>query len=300
MESLSKVLKVVGEAVSRRANVQSVVGSPIVIGDRTYLPVAKIQYGFGGGDNNGVTGGGGGMEAIPLGLIEIGPAVVAFHPIPAVGEFQGPPEVSPVAPGILQLDSGPELPRCWLLVHGEEAAVVNAPPRAAIANVLLEQVARMQGARVRYLLLTCCDYHHAGGLSDLARVFPEARLVAHRSVEHNPGFPPKPGPHDAESWRLHLPGQVEVHGFDRQVWTDELDGEPLFALYAPRHSWTDGMVMFRGALLVGQPGPGQVPTEVALRVRRDLREILTGPYQVTATLHADGQVIPGLDLTLFD
>ena len=62
--------------------------SPIVAGDKTIIPVAKIAYGFGGGTGSGGLeiktargeggGGGGGVGALPVGVFEVGPQGTRF------------------------------------------------------------------------------------------------------------------------------------------------------------------------------------------------------------------------------
>jgi hypothetical protein len=67
-------------------------GEPVVSGDRTVIPVARLKSagggGFGEGDGEGegsgrgLGGGGGGwIEATPLGFIDIGPDGARFHAI---------------------------------------------------------------------------------------------------------------------------------------------------------------------------------------------------------------------------
>jgi hypothetical protein len=300
--SLPEILGIVGDAVSRRATVESVVGSPIHLGERAFVPVARVQYGFGGGDNLGVLGSGGGMEATPLGVIEIGPSGVSYHPLPGVlGSGEPALQSDEVRAGIFQVRLA-GLPACWLLVNGGEAAVVNAPPQASLATLLVQQAATLQ-VRVRYVVLTGCDYAHAGGLVDILRIFPEATLVAHRSVEHSPSFPPRPVEGETEAWRAHLPSDgVQVgEGFDEQIWSAELGGEPLFLVYAPRRQWTDQLVLFRGALMVAadQGTSQRVPLEVAAQVRTQLLDILSGPYAIHSTLYDSGELVEGLDRRLF-
>ena len=52
MSSLT-LLQSLHESLSTRAQVTSVFGEPIVAGDKTIIPVAKIAYGFGGGTGSG-------------------------------------------------------------------------------------------------------------------------------------------------------------------------------------------------------------------------------------------------------
>jgi uncharacterized spore protein YtfJ len=63
------------------AQVKSVFGEPIIAGDKTIIPVARIAYGFGAGAGTGGVGdksakgegggGGGGMRAKPVGIFVV-------------------------------------------------------------------------------------------------------------------------------------------------------------------------------------------------------------------------------------
>jgi uncharacterized spore protein YtfJ len=65
------------------AAVESVYGDPVVVGEKTVVPVARIAFGFGGGagssdeerDETGRGGegwgGGGGVRATPVGVLEV-------------------------------------------------------------------------------------------------------------------------------------------------------------------------------------------------------------------------------------
>lgn len=77
--------------LTRSAGVKSVFGEPVVVGDRTVIPVARIAYGFGGGIGRGPQlrsestspnpegmGMGGGVAAMPVGVIDISPAQTRF------------------------------------------------------------------------------------------------------------------------------------------------------------------------------------------------------------------------------
>lgn len=56
-------------------------GEPVAGGDRTIVPVSRVRVagGFGGGDEG--EGGGGAVDATPLGYIEVGPGGAQFRPI---------------------------------------------------------------------------------------------------------------------------------------------------------------------------------------------------------------------------
>jgi len=71
------------------AGVKAVYGTPVTAGDVTVVPVAKVAYGFGGGQGTGRvrpehgltgegSGGGGGFVGKPVGYIEITPTQTRF------------------------------------------------------------------------------------------------------------------------------------------------------------------------------------------------------------------------------
>jgi hypothetical protein len=105
-----RFLEGLAERIGTRASVTAVFGEPIYRGDITVIPVARVRWGFGGGQGEGGEaggptgsglGGGGGAAADPVGYVEIGPAGAVFRPII-------PPYPSPV----------------FLLVSGVTAAIV--------------------------------------------------------------------------------------------------------------------------------------------------------------------------------
>ncbi len=61
--------------LSGNATVRTVYGDPVRADGRTIIPVARVTYGFGGGDGAGERGdqqgGGGGLIARPFGVVEV-------------------------------------------------------------------------------------------------------------------------------------------------------------------------------------------------------------------------------------
>lgn len=105
-----RFLEGLAERIGTHATVKAVFGEPIERGDLTVIPVARVRWGFGGGqgeggESDGPTGsglgGGGGAASDPVGYVEIGPAGAVFRPIV-------PPYPSPV----------------FLLVSGVTAAII--------------------------------------------------------------------------------------------------------------------------------------------------------------------------------
>ncbi|VTR97188.1 MBL fold metallo-hydrolase [Tuwongella immobilis] len=127
---------------------------------------------------------------------------------------------------------------CWLLEHQGEAAILEMPPtpwwRPSPAVAAQAAVERM-GLRVKYLLCTHShmDHYSRRTLSEMRRAFPAATVCLHESFQASQQTAPA----------------------DSQWITDEselnLSGEPLLLVHAPKHSTSDTMVIFRGAICTG-------------------------------------------------
>lgn len=87
-----RFLESLAERLRSTATVESVYGQPIHAEGRTIVPVARVGYGFGGGaaENDGKSengepvtgnGGGGGVRAVPAGVVELTRSGTRFVPI---------------------------------------------------------------------------------------------------------------------------------------------------------------------------------------------------------------------------
>lgn len=93
-----RFLEAMAERIGARASVTAVFGEPIERGDVTVIPVARVRWGFGGGQGEGGEaggptgsglGGGGGAAADPVGYVEIRSDGAVFRPI--VSPYPSPP-----------------------------------------------------------------------------------------------------------------------------------------------------------------------------------------------------------------
>lgn len=75
----------IGEVIQVHANAKQVYGEPVERDGTTVIPVAKVQWGFGGGGFGRGTiergGGGGGARAMPIGFIEMKDGRAEYRPI---------------------------------------------------------------------------------------------------------------------------------------------------------------------------------------------------------------------------
>jgi uncharacterized spore protein YtfJ len=84
---IQHLLQNFAERVSTSASVRNVYGDPVVVGNRTVIPVAQVGYAFGGGGGardegdspkGGGGGGGGRVFARPSGALEVTPEGTRF------------------------------------------------------------------------------------------------------------------------------------------------------------------------------------------------------------------------------
>jgi glyoxylase-like metal-dependent hydrolase (beta-lactamase superfamily II) len=149
----------------------------------------------------------------------------------------------------------------WLLAHNGEAAVLELPPTSLVgfgsgADPAADaaRAAGALGVTVKYLLCTHTHHDHfsAGTFRQMRERFPGAEPVLQsgfRKAEDGPG----------------------TRYFDDHFALG-IGGEPLYLLHAPKHSQTDTMVLFRGAVCTGDWELGtvrtvneRVPVETRLR-----------------------------------
>lgn len=75
----------IGEVIQVHANARQVYGEPVESDGVTIIPVARVQWGFGGGGiGHGALergGGGGGARATPAGYIEVRGGQAEYRPI---------------------------------------------------------------------------------------------------------------------------------------------------------------------------------------------------------------------------
>lgn len=145
---------------------------------------------------------------------------------------------------------------CWVLQHGDEAAVVETPMFTSKEKPPYERLAsylRRRKLRLKYGLITHGHVDHCKSLPEFRINFPQTTFVTHRSMVQDQHFL------KIMARNRHLPLQAWNEGqfrlfdeiFDRPLWSGTLAGEPLHIIHAPKHSYTDQLIIFRGAMITG-------------------------------------------------
>jgi hypothetical protein len=126
---------------------------------------------------------------------------------------------------------------CWMLINGPSAAIIEMPPYnpGQYSPTIAAQIAcEQRNILVEHLLCTHAHEDHIAfeTLRELHKAFPAAKI----SLQS--GF------------KTVLPEGLPVEYFDSLLRLD-LSGEPVYLVHAPKHSWTDTMVIFKGMILTG-------------------------------------------------
>jgi len=134
---------------------------------------------------------------------------------------------------------------CWVLHHGGEAAIVEMPPHESTERppeTAALNFCKRHRLQPRYCLLTHAHYDHSAAFGRFRQAFPRARFVGHRALVEDPMMGRVLGGD---------PRRAFDEVLDGTTWRGSLGGEPLYVLYAPKHSWSDHLVIFRGAMITG-------------------------------------------------
>jgi len=126
---------------------------------------------------------------------------------------------------------------CWLLNNGNRAAILEFPPYNAgqFSPTIPAQLAAEQwNLDIEYLLCSHAHPAHAAHetLKEFHRAFQAAKVCVQAGFQNC------------------VPAAKHVHHFDDFLKLS-LGGEPLYLVHAPKHSWTDTIVIFKGVAITG-------------------------------------------------
>lgn len=164
---------------------------------------------------------------------------------------------------------------CWLLRHGNSGAILELPPYSQgeiSPAATAQQIARDLNIQISYLF---CTHNHNDHFDlttarEFVRTFPRATLCLQAGFQSD------------------ISGLLPADYFD-DILHLTLDDEIVFLVYAPKHSWTDTMVIFRGVICTGdwelntlRSIHANVPDERKLKSIALLRDF---PHQYNYTIH---------------
>ena len=156
---------------------------------------------------------------------------------------------------------------CWVLQNGKEAAVVEMPhyrkgkERAPYMDVM--RFVKNNRLLLKYALLSHPHWDHCYTLPFFRARFPKAHFVAHSSFFHT-----------SDSCLTVRHNQEKLQSifniiFSGDMWQGTIGGEPVYVIHAPKHSYTDLMIVFRGAMITGDWYIGDIRDCTALVKKTD-------------------------------
>ncbi|MCE1246184.1 MAG: MBL fold metallo-hydrolase [Firmicutes bacterium] len=145
---------------------------------------------------------------------------------------------------------------CWILENNGEAAIVEMPPYSRGEKAPWEKAKtyfKKNWVFPKYGLLTHPHWDHCYTMPHFRAAFPQTRFVAHDSFLHDSYFR-----YMMRNMRNTRGESLEAAGyrffddvFTGDIWAGDLGGEPLYIIYAPKHSYGDMLIIFKGAMITG-------------------------------------------------
>ena len=168
----------------------------------------------------------------------------------------------------------------WLLYYGNEGMILEMPPKMVNRNYVdsipaesVKQIARELNVTIKYLAVSHSHWDHVDGWIDYLERFEKAVFIAHKAQltrEFNPKFPNKVI-------------------FQENEYLANLHGEPVHFIYAPKHSTSDVLIVFRGAQFTGDwwlgpgdPNPNNLPFHI---VKDSIERVLSFPTRKNYRIH---------------
>lgn len=202
-------------------------------------------------------------------------------------------EVHHIAPGITLYGKYGEIKTgMWLLRHGSECMILEMPEvTEEDAAEPWEQIGTLveeEDLYLKFITATHAHEEHFNTFPDFYERFPYTPILVHKTFLSDFGdleVEEIYSATDLEEGELPMKTpSVEIEGvpifcFDEPVFETHLDGEPLYLIHAPKHSWSDVLVVFRGTIITpgwwigaGDPNyhgiPAQTVHESITRLQR--------------------------------
>jgi len=154
----------------------------------------------------------------------------------------------------------------WILASDGECAVMEMPPPTLGEEnpaFILKRIIDEKGWKCRYLMFSHPHWDHTASIAEYRTAFPEALFIAHYSaplfLKMSEYYWTKGYLVLRESPWANVKEQCGnewfLNNFNTIYQTDTLElslgGEPLFFIYAPKHSLGDVHCLFKGVLFTG-------------------------------------------------
>ncbi len=193
-----------------------------------------------------------------------------------------------VSPGIVLLLSEKQICGTWLLINGKSCVVVEMPP--GISKLENPEPAKLvynylKTYEIQPISITITHHHwdHVDGIAAYSQKLEEFMpfdWICHESA-------------------IKLEPKLQKYFniiFTEPIHEITLENEPLFLLHAPKHSKSDVLIIFRGAMITGDwwleegdPNPSNIPPETSIAsIERVLEFLKLRSYWVHSLFSVHG------------
>ena len=156
----------------------------------------------------------------------------------------------------------------WLLCHNGECALVEMPPFFKKDCRPIEPVKKfikdMGLSGPKYILSSHSHMDHTYSIFHYKAAFPQAEIIVHSSFLNDYFMRCFIYMYWTRNKRIYGEEIADNMGlfhkvFSSDLYSLELGGEPLYLIYAPKHSYEDTMIVFKGAMITGDWVIGPYP-----------------------------------------
>jgi glyoxylase-like metal-dependent hydrolase (beta-lactamase superfamily II) len=139
---------------------------------------------------------------------------------------------------------------CWILYNNGEGAIVEMPHFKRSEKSPPDKAKiffKKNKIYPKYAFVSHSHWDHCYSLPLFRGKFPHTCFLAHNSFFSDPYMKYVLRTMSDKNCKYGLYDEV----FYGDYWQGELGGEPIFIIYAPKHSYSDLMIIFRGAMITG-------------------------------------------------
>jgi glyoxylase-like metal-dependent hydrolase (beta-lactamase superfamily II) len=145
---------------------------------------------------------------------------------------------------------------CWVLQNNGEAAVVEMPPFLGGEKPPFEKAAtflKKNRLHLKYAFISHPHWDHCHTLPWFRDRFPQTIFVGHESFMLDSYF----------RFMIRNVRIVRADGYvmggnsifdvmlEDDFWAGDIGGEPIYVIHAPKHSYSDLLIVFKGAMITG-------------------------------------------------
>jgi hydroxyacylglutathione hydrolase len=145
---------------------------------------------------------------------------------------------------------------CWILHNRGEAAVVEMPPynkeKERAPWEATASFVKKNKLFLKYGFLTHPHWDHCNTLPYFRAAFPQTHFVTHHSFLMDSYYRYVLGNVTIRNrWVPNRENQLFDQIFSSDIWQGNIGGEPVFIIHAPKHSYGDQLIIFKGAMITG-------------------------------------------------